>query len=302
MEPSTTIRLRAPAKVNLSLHVLAKRADGYHDLKTRMQKLDICDEITLLKRDRPGIGLSCPDPEVPEDETNLVWKAADIFFKSVSGVQLPGVDIVLKKNIPVAAGLGGGSSDAGTVLKGLNEFFKTKKTPDELIEIGRTLGADVPFFVVDDSAVVATGIGDRMSAVEPLEEYFFLLVNPGFSVSTRWVYENYTLTTVDKTYKDAGFEKKLAPFHIDQLHNDLERVTVKRYPVIDEIKKTLLELGADSALMSGSGPTVFGIFKRDNISKTRLAGEATRLRQLFGDKIYIAKCAGAWPSGEGTGF
>lgn len=302
MEPSTTIRLQAPAKVNLSLHVLGKRADGYHDLETHMQKLDICDEITLSKRDRPGIGLSCSDPDVPEDETNLAWKAADLFLKSVSGVQLAGLDIVLKKNIPVAAGLGGGSSDAGTVLKGLNEFLKANKSLEELVDLGRSLGADVPFFVVDDSAVVATGIGDQMSAVKPLEDYFFILVNPGFSVSTRWVYENYTLTTVDKTFKDARFEKKRAPFHVDQLHNDLERVTIKRYPVIDEIKKNLIRLGADGALMSGSGPSVFGIFKGAHISQTRLDDAAARLRRLYGEKIYITKCAGAWPSGEGTGF
>ncbi len=302
MEPSTTIRLWAPAKVNLSLHILAKRADGYHELETRMQKLDIFDEITLLKRQQPGIGLSCSDPEVPEDETNLAWKAADMFFKSVSEAQLSGVDIVLKKNIPVAAGLGGGSSDAGTVLKGLNELFGTNKAVEELIEMGRLLGADVPFFVVDDSAVVATGIGDQMSAVEPFEDCVFILVNPGFSVSTRSVYENYTLTTADKTFKNARFEKKRAPFHVNQLHNDLEWVTVKQYPVIDEIKKTLIGLGADGALMSGSGPTVFGIFKGAHRVQTRLDDAAARLRRLYGDKVYITKCAGAWPSGEGTGF
>ncbi len=288
--------------MNLTLYILAKRPDGYHELETRMQKLDLSDEITLSIRKQAGISLSCTDPEVPEDESNLAWKAADAFFRSVSRSDDCGVHIHLVKNIPVAAGLGGGSSDAGTVLKGLNILFQTGLSQEKLLELARPLGADVPFFAHDETAVVATGIGEKMDVVEPLGKCDVLLVNPGFSVSTRWVYENYTLTTTDKTFKDVGFKKKHRQFHFSELYNDLEKVTVKSYPVINEIKQTLTGFGADGVLMSGSGPTVFGIFENTKISQFQLEDVVVKLKKLYGENVFLTKCAGAWPSGEGTGF
>ena len=205
MTTSGTITLKAPAKINLTLHILARRSDGYHELLTRMQKLDLADEITLVSRQQPGISLSCSAAGVPEDESNLAWKAAAAFFNEIFPDGKYGVDIHLTKNIPVAAGLGGGSSDAGTTLKGLNSLFQAGLSEQKLIEMARPLGADVPFFASNHNAVLATGVGEKMVGVDSLKDCRVILVNPGFSVSTRWAYENYTLTRAEKTFKKESF-------------------------------------------------------------------------------------------------
>lgn len=301
---SGTIKLKAPAKINLTLHILGRRPDGYHELSTRMQKLDLSDEITLVLREKPGISLNCSAAGVPEDDSNLAWKAAEAFFRKVSPGGGYGVGIHLVKNIPVAAGLGGGSSDAGTILKGLNILFKAGLSEQQLVDMARPLGADVPFFATDYNAVLATGVGERMIGVDSLKDCRVILVNPGCSVSTRWAFENYALTRVDKTFKKKSFQKNPAdPFCLSELHNDLEKVTVRRYPVIYELKEKLAESGAVGVLMSGSGPTVFGIFQEvGGVSEIDLNMIATDLRGQYGEKVFITQVAGAWPSGEGTGF
>ena len=287
MNPLPSLYLEAPAKINIFLKVLSKRSDGYHELVSWMQKLSLYDLITLHATSA-NITLQCPDSSIPEDESNLAFKAAALFFKetSVEG----GVDIILKKKIPVAAGLGGGSSDAAAVLKGLDEMFSTRLGDETLIGMASRLGADVPFFVVDDSSCWAAGVGEKLIKREPMADCWIILVNPGFPVSTKWVFDNFALTSEanpdiltrftesvnaseeqrEMLFSTAAgllqgtqdaFSVYNSRFNPDMLHNDLEKVTVNRYPELAELKSRLLNANAIGALMSGSGPTVFGVFE-----------------------------------------
>ena len=257
------LSLRAPAKINLFLKILNRRPDGYHEIESLMQKIDLFDNLHFSKQGAT-ISLSCPDTPLPEDEGNLVYRAAQAFF-TATGIKA-GIKIVLEKKIPLAAGLGGGSSDAAAVVIALNRLFNTGLDRKRLSEIARPLGADVEFFVQDCSAALATGIGDRIQKVDPLAGFTILLVNPGFGVSTKWVYENFPLTSSSNPYilaRDRNMGKMLQdsfPGFIEKLGNDLEAVTIKRYPEIAAIKKELKMAGAAASLMSGSGPTVFGLF------------------------------------------
>lgn len=269
---SNRLELSAPAKINLYLRVTGRRDDGYHCLATLMQKVSLFDRIVLLKI--PGlIRLRCPDSNLPEDEGNLVYRAARLFFQFM-GARLQvgaGVDITLYKTIPVAAGLGGGSSDAAAVLRGLDMLYSTGCSTEELIEMGSRLGADVPLFVVDWPVAWATGIGDRLSRAKPLAGFLVLLVNPGFSVPTAWVYKNFALTADQKifnlsdSYQENSGNGDWVDFTVrsilpEELVNDLESVTARHYRDIDILKQRLLKGGAVAVLMSGSGPSVFGLF------------------------------------------
>lgn len=285
----TSLVLRAPAKVNLSLLIRGRRPDGYHDLDTVMQKLKLCDLVALTVTDEPGIILRCPDSDLPEDRSNIVFRAAEAFFTACACEKV-GVDITLEKNIPVAAGLGGGSSDAGTVLVGLDRLFGTGLSTTDLIALARPLGADVPFFVTDFGAVRAKGIGDQMSAVPSLKDCTFILVNPGFPVSTRWVYEKYALTMADKDSKLRDSQKKKDHVPPYAGINDLEQVALVSYPEIERLKQGLLGLGASSVLMSGSGPTVFGIFPDEDGSVSTLVRQAVHvLEQQNGVKVFVTQ-------------
>lgn len=275
--PGDSLTLLAPAKINLSLRVLGRRPDGYHNLDTVMQKLDLFDRLSLTVTSDPAIVLHCPDSGLPEDDTNIVFRAAAAFLSALTGraghgggdAGPMGVTVTLEKRIPVAAGLGGGSSDAGAALVGLNRLFKTPFSVPELLSMARPLGADVPFFVTDYGAVRAQGIGDQMTAVPSLSNCSVVLVNPGFAVSTRWVYEKYALTTGRKDSKilsSQNDEELGAPV---AGINDLEQVTIPAYPEIEVCKQELLALGASVALMSGSGPTVFAIFPDEEKRQAR---------------------------------
>ncbi|MBU4264126.1 MAG: 4-(cytidine 5'-diphospho)-2-C-methyl-D-erythritol kinase [Proteobacteria bacterium] len=256
------LHLQAPAKINLYLKVLGRCHDGYHELSTWMQKITLADEITLSSVGT-GIKLLCSGADLATDESNLAHNAAVLFLKKTG--LTTGVEIELVKNIPIAAGLGGGSSDAAAVLTGLNTLFSAGLSDKELMELGLSLGADVPFFVSGCSAAIATGIGEKLEKKDSLKECWFVLVNPGFPVSTKWVFENFdraqtvnfTLTSGDNPYILGREIDWSIP---EKLFNDLERVTVARYPEVSKIKKELTDLGASGVLMSGSGPTVFGIF------------------------------------------
>ncbi len=287
----TELLLRAPAKVNLTLRILGKRSDGYHDLDSVMQKIDLADIITLRCSRQPGITLSCPGSNLPEDDTNLVWKAAEAFLKATHRTADCGVSIILEKHIPVAAGLGGGSSDAGAVLTGLNRLLQAELSEDALVDLGRSLGADVPFFVVPYHAVRATGIGDKMIPVYSLSGCSILLVNPGFSVSTAWVYKNFTLTRADKVSNLCDSRKNdNSSGSSYPLVNDLETVTIQRYPELAVIKSFLLNNGASDALMSGSGPTVFGIFPDDPVAESDdLHHCADELTRKYGSGVFITR-------------
>jgi 4-diphosphocytidyl-2-C-methyl-D-erythritol kinase len=272
---SRTLQLLAPAKVNFRLDVLRRRPDGYHDLRMLMQRIGLCDELEISLRDTPGISVRCDGADLPVDDGNLVWRAAAAMLARTD--QQTGVDIRLTKNIPVAAGLGGGSSDAATTLCGLNQLLDLGLDNTELMRIGVTLGADVPFFVSGNPAI-ATGIGDVLTPVEGIPTIWLLLVNPGIHVSTAWVYQNLQLTT-DKVAAKIPVLYKSADDLCAILANDLEAVTLKKFPVILEIKEQLMAAGAHGALMSGSGPTVFAIFSDE--SSARRAAETIGAHQWF---------------------
>lgn len=265
--PQEKLLLKAPAKINLSLRVLGRRADGYHLLETHMHKVALYDQLELCPTDE-GITLHCEGGLLPEDGTNLVYRAAELFLRSTEGKRRSscrGVSIRLQKNIPVAAGLGGGSSDAAATLLGLNRLLDGGCSAQQLATLGLQLGADVPFFLAPQPALLATGIGEVLQPAVPLDDYRILLVNPGFTVSTRWVYQNFALTGPLDSGIFANSQDEVALSSADSasvsLVNDLESVTLKKYPELSRLKDEMRERGAIGALMSGSGPTVFGLFK-----------------------------------------
>lgn len=246
----------SPAKVNLHLRVLRRREDGYHDILSLMQRISLSDEMTFAPR-AGGILLRCPDSALPNDEGNIIYRAAVAFYAR-TGIP-PGIEIAIRKRIPIAAGLGGGSSNAATTLMALNELSDHPLTREELMQTGAGLGADVPFFLFGNAAW-ASGIGDRLVEAPPLPPLWFVLLNPGFAVSTKMVYRelNLGLTNGSINYSIPRF------YTVDDviggLTNDLEKVTLRQHPVLGHFKTLLLENGARGALMSGSGPTVFGLF------------------------------------------
>ncbi|MDD2732845.1 MAG: 4-(cytidine 5'-diphospho)-2-C-methyl-D-erythritol kinase [Desulfuromonadaceae bacterium] len=252
-----TLVLSAPAKINYLLDVIAKRPDGYHDLRMIMQRVNLCDQILLTVTDTPDIIVTCNSPGAPNGPKNIAWKAAKVLLDlSQSG---KGATIEITKNIPTAAGLGGGSSDAATVLMGLNELLETGFSEQKLMEIGCTLGADVPFFIFKKTAL-AEGIGEKLTQLPEMPKCWILLINPGVHVSTAWAYRSLQLTSTSELNKLPEFFESIEQI-VTVLSNDLESVTISAFPIIAEIKSRLINMGAVGSMMSGSGPTVFGIFK-----------------------------------------
>jgi len=257
-----SICVNARAKINLSLDVLGKREDGYHDVKMIMQSISLHDKVFLKLTDDKDIKISCDKRWVPSNSDNIAYKAAKILMDKFNLQK--GLDIKIVKNIPVAAGLAGGSADAAAVLKGLNEMFSLDLKQEELMEIGKTIGADVPF-CVKGGTMLAEGIGEVLTEIEPLKNVDIVLVKPKFSVSTPWVYKNLNLEKIisrpDTDYIISLIEKRDLKNLGKEMVNVLEAVTIKKYEVIGEIKERLVKLGAFGSMMSGSGPTVFGIFE-----------------------------------------
>jgi 4-diphosphocytidyl-2-C-methyl-D-erythritol kinase len=277
----------SPAKVNLYLKVLRKRPDGYHEIASLMQKIALADEMEF-REGESGVRLSCPGSGLPEDSRNLVFRAARMLLAEAGHKR--GVEIVLHKKIPTGAGLGGGSSNAAVTLTAVNELLGLGFSTERLMAMGKKLGADVPFFIYSGEgggAAWAFGIGEVLRPAENVPSLCFLLVNPGFEVSTRDVYEGLGMTahedwkTGEKTELTNGpttfnmpvFNKSGGPEDVAAvLHNDLERVTLKLHPELKEIKEKLLYYGALGSLMSGSGPTVFGIFRDEKDASRAAAG------------------------------
>lgn len=253
------VRIQAPAKVNYRLDVLRRRPDNYHDLRMVMQRIALCDELEISLSKTPGIRVSCGKEGVPDGPGNIAWKAAHAMLAR-AGVDI-GVDISVEKHIPVAAGLGGGSSDAASVLMGLNGLLGLGLSDPDLMSMGVKLGADVPFFIFKKTAI-AEGIGDLLTEVEGLPPVWMVLVNPNIHVSTAWVYQNLQLTNKRDADKLPKFCNRIEDI-CGLLSNDLEPVTIGRFPVIGEIKQMLLSNGAQGVLMSGSGPTVFSVFETE---------------------------------------
>lgn len=262
-----SIIVKAQAKINLSLDVLNKRQDGYHDVKMIMQSIELHD-IVELKKINKGIQVVCRNAYVPEDRTNTAYRAAAL-LGSMFGID--GIRIYIIKNIPVAAGLGGGSGDAAAVFHGINKLFSLDLPLDKLMKISANIGADIPFCIKGGTAI-AEGIGEIITSIAPLQAASIVLVKPRFGVSTRWVYKNLNLDKIKKrpdTKKlvrliNSGDIKNVA----ENMINVLESVTMEKYEELKSIKDRLLEYGAMGSMMSGSGPTVFGIFNcRENAKK-----------------------------------
>ncbi|MBN1662691.1 MAG: 4-(cytidine 5'-diphospho)-2-C-methyl-D-erythritol kinase [Deltaproteobacteria bacterium] len=254
----------SPAKVNLYLRVLRKRPDGYHDILTLMQRISLSDEM-LFSPHHQDVVIQCPDGNLPENEENIVYRAARLILTQAGCRQ--GIQITIKKSIPLAAGLGGGSSNAATALMTINEMLDLGCSPDDLMAMGSKLGADVPFFVLKKTAW-ATGIGTQLTYAENIPPLWFVLINPGFPVSTKMVYENLNLRLTKEPINYSIPRLSDVPELLSGLNNDLERVTLNFYPVLRQIKKLLIDHGASGSLMSGSGPTVFGIFEEEETAIT----------------------------------
>jgi 4-diphosphocytidyl-2-C-methyl-D-erythritol kinase len=249
------LRLKSPAKVNLRLEILRRREDGYHELRTILQKISLSDTLCVSLEKEKGISITTDHPDLPLGKKNLVYRAAQMILKKSE--YKGGLHIDITKEIPLGAGLGGGSSNAATTLKALNQLLEIGLPTKELMKIGSGIGADVPFFFLDGAAV-ASGIGERLKKIE-LPDLWFVLINPNFEVSTRWAYQNFVLTKSHFHFNLQGFVK--TPEEISGLlWNDLEGVVSHKYPQIEGMKKMLLSAGALGALMTGSGPTVFGVF------------------------------------------
>jgi 4-diphosphocytidyl-2-C-methyl-D-erythritol kinase len=285
------MKILSPAKINLFLQVTGKRADGYHDLFSLMCCVSLCDTIQLQFGGKT-IEIDSTHPQIPLDETNLAHKAAALFFKNLDTDS--GVKITIEKSIPVAAGLGGGSSNAASVLQGLNRYYDFPFSRNQLMSMGLSLGADVPFFLFEKPAL-ASGIGEKLEEYPDLTPYHVILIYPGFGISTAEVFQNLNLrlTKCKKKIKKSSF-RKIAYDVSRHLCNDLEAVTASRYPVISSLKNQLLEQGALGALMSGSGPTVFGLFSEQD--------KAAAAMQVFGRntrwKSYLAEIIHERPSAD----
>lgn len=255
------IGLKAYAKINLGLDVLRKREDGYHEVRMIMQSIKLYDKLTMKKISKDEIQLSTNLGFLPNNDKNLVYKAIKLVKDEYGLTQ--GVKAELEKKIPVAAGMAGGSTDAAAALVGMNRLFHLKLSPQKLMELGAKLGADVPYCVMRGTAL-SEGIGEILTPLKPIPPCYILIAKPGINVSTRFVYENLEADKLTYHPDIDGMIEAIEQGELkgitDRLSNVLETVTEKKYPIISKIKQSMIENGAMNSIMSGSGPTVFGIF------------------------------------------
>ena len=262
------ISIKAYGKINLGLDVLRRREDGYHEVKMIMQTVDIYDTLHMKKIDEDMIKLEVNVPNLEADESNLVYKAIKL-IKDNYGVT-GGVEAYLEKNIPIAAGMAGGSADCAAALKGMNELFELGISIEELCALGKKLGADVPFCVVGGT-MFAEGIGEILTPLNPVKGDYLVIAKPSIDVPTKYVYENLNVNEGKRIHPDVDTQLEAIKVGDNDLMykhmgNILESVTVQKYGVIDEIKQELIGLGAKAAMMSGSGPTVFAIFSDKDVA------------------------------------
>lgn len=280
-----SIRLKALAKINLGLDVLGRRENGYHDVRMVMQSIYLYDEVKIERTSKPGISVRTNLTFLPTGEGNIAYRAAAMLTEEFG---LPdGVRILLRKHIPVAAGMAGGSSNAAAVLFGMNRLFELGLTQEELMERGVKLGADVPYCIMRGT-VLAEGIGEELTRLPAMPKCTVLVAKPPISVSTKMVYETLDAKEIIR-HPDIdglidGLEQKNLQKIASCMGNVLEDVTIPMYPVIEEIKQEMLVCGALGAMMSGSGPTVFGLFE-DKISALK-AQEQIRKKALA-KQVYI---------------
>ena len=265
------ISINAMAKINLGLDVLRRRENGYHDVKMIMQTVNIYDTLDFVKLQESKIVVKTDTMELPTDENNLIYKAAKLLFDKC-GVK-EGVEITLTKRIPIAAGMAGGSTDAAAALVGINTLFELNLSMDELKEVGVKIGADVPY-CIEGGTALSEGIGEILTKLPDAPDCFVVVAKPEISVSTKYVYENLHANEL-KVHPDIdGMVEAIKEGNLDgvckRMENVLETVTETKYPIITEIKNLLKDAGAENSLMSGSGPTVFAIFKEEEIANKAL--------------------------------
>ena len=266
------MRLFAPAKVNLYLRITGRRDDGYHLLDSLMVPISLGDEVEVSRVDGPpgSLILHADDPDVPLGDENTVRRAVHAFHER-TGRDEP-VAVTIRKRIPIGAGLGGGSTDAAAALRGMNDLLGAGLSTEDLMALAVSVGADVPFFI-GGKAARARGIGEELSPAGPLPRLWMVVLFPDFPVSTAWVYRNFQFK-LTKSSKNNNLNEKLdTPHEVARVMvNDLETVTIGRYPRIARLKERLEEEGAIGSLMSGSGSAVFGIFADEADAKRAFAG------------------------------
>jgi 4-diphosphocytidyl-2-C-methyl-D-erythritol kinase len=277
----TELRLKANAKINLFLEVLGRRPDGYHNVETVYQSIDLYDVITLCENSPGVVEVRCDDPRVPLDDTNIAYKAAELLLKE-SGKQR-GVEIQIRKQIPVGAGLAGGSTDAAAVLVGLNEIWKIGYRIEDLALLSGKLGADVPFCVMGGTAL-GRGRGDELTRLSSFSEIPVVVANPGFHVSTAWAYGSLGNLGLTREKKSANIllgkmRWRDVPGVGKELFNIFEDVVAEEHPLVREMKEELVQAGALGALMAGSGPTVFALAS-DVSSAEHICQQASHLADL----------------------
>lgn len=289
MGSNNDISLKALAKINLGLDVVRRREDGYHEVRMIMQTIHLYDRLDIKRTKEPGRQIQTNLSFLPVNENNLIYKAAKLLMDEFSITD--GVSVKLDKRIPVAAGMAGGSTDAAAMLIGVNRLFSLGLTKRQLMERGVQIGADVPYCIMRGTAL-AEGIGEALSPLPPMVKCPVLIAKPSISVSTKFVYQNLKLddTTIHPDIDRLIDDIKAKNLHDIAAHmgNVLETVTIPNYPVIDEIKKHMLSNGAVGAMMSGSGPTVFGLFDdEDTAKKAYKAMRSSHLaRQVYLTSVY----------------
>ncbi len=250
--------LESPAKINLRLEILRRREDGYHEIRTIFQKISLSDKLLFTLKKKKGISITTNQPNLPVGRRNLVYRAAQLIIER-TGFQ-GGIYIQIEKKIPLGAGLGGGSSNAATTLRALNHLLEANLSEKELMGMGKEIGADVPFFFLKGAAI-GSGIGEKLKEVR-LPDLWYILIYPNFEVSTAWAYRNYVLTK--KKFQINLHQLPKSPKEVSKiLWNDLEEVVSRKFPQILRMKEVLYAVGAEGALMTGSGPTVFGVFSKE---------------------------------------
>ena len=291
------LELKAYGKINLGLDVVRRREDGYHEVRMIMQTVRVYDAIELNRTEEEGIRLSTNLYYLPDNENNLGYRAAKLLMDEF-GIR-DGVEIKMKKFIPVAAGMAGGSSDAAAVLFGVNKMFGLGLSKQELMERGVRLGADVPYCIMRGTAL-SEGIGEILTPLPPMPQCRVLIAKPSVSVSTKHVYENLNLPSLgaeahpDIDAMRAAIEKKDLSGVVSQLGNVLETVTIPENPVIQTLKDKMMEMGADGSLMSGSGPTVFGLFTNQTAAQAayeelRYGSSQDLAKQVYRTSFYNRK-------------
>lgn len=283
------MRLRALAKINLGLDVLRKREDGYHEVRMIMQTIQMYDVLEIQKSDTPGITLTTNLPYIPTDEKNLVYQAAKLLMDEFHIQE--GISMNLEKFIPVAAGMAGGSSDAAAAFVGVNRLFNLGLSEEELMKHAVKVGADVPYCIMRGTAL-AEGIGEKLTRLPQLPHCYVLVGKPGVNVSTRLAYENLNLAGISRHPDIDGMIEDISRGDLYAMASKMENVfepgIIGKYPVIQEIRDLMEAKGALKAMMSGSGPTVFGIF--DDEEKIAAAAAALRESKLaktvFATEVY----------------